>query len=79
MDIVGANCFNYSYLHVLCLPAAWGLKSVSSRFLALKGRNYLELSGPKYLQNQLVALADWEGGLHTYVGVKMDHGDLSPS
>ncbi len=44
-----------------------------------KDRNYLELSGPKYLQERLTPLADLEVELHTYVGVKMNHGNFPPS
>lgn len=44
-----------------------------------KDWNYLELSGPKYLQKRLIPLAEAEVELHTYVGVKMNHGNFSPS
>lgn len=68
-----------SLLLTCTLSARRLVGQVSTMDVFCKDRNYLKLSGPTYLLRGLVALADWKGGLHTYVRVKMDHGDLSPS
>lgn len=66
-------------LYTFIVSAHRMVAHVSTFDVSSKDRDYLQLSGSKYPQELLVALAGLDAGLHTYMGVKINHGDLLPS